>query len=212
MIERPLVERAIERTVADHRAEAEREIGRIVDATYRVMEREGTVEPKVRDILAEAGLATQAFYRHFASKDELLLLVLEDGRHRLAGYLGHRMTKAADPAGQVRAWVEGIVAQASDPAASARTRPFVVGFRRLAELHPDEQAASVAVLVDLLAAAIRAGTEAGAFAHGDARRLARYVYGVAISVMEEHVVNRTRPTRADTRELVDFCLRALRTL
>jgi AraC-like DNA-binding protein len=78
----PLVQRAINRSLSERYASAAGEVGRIIDATYRVFERTGTFDPRVREILSEAGLSTQAFYRHFASKDELLLVVLDDGRHR----------------------------------------------------------------------------------------------------------------------------------
>jgi hypothetical protein len=121
--DRPLVERAINRAIAEQYAQAAQEVDRIVDATYRVIEREGTVEPRIRDILQEAGLATQAFYRHFRSKDELLLVILDDGRRRLAQYLVHRMEKASGPVAEVRAWIEGMLAQAADPGAASRTSP-----------------------------------------------------------------------------------------
>ena len=34
----------------------------------------------MRDILREAKLSTPAFYRHFKSKDELFVMLLDDGR------------------------------------------------------------------------------------------------------------------------------------
>jgi AcrR family transcriptional regulator len=208
---RPLVERAINRGLADQYAQAADEVRRIIDATYRVIEREGAVEPRIRAILAEAGLATQAFYRHFASKDELLLVILDDGRRKLADYLVHRMDKAA-PRGavaRIRAWIEGILAQAADPAAAARTRPFISGLQRLAELYPEEQQASVDLLVDILRSAVQAAVDAGELPRIDVGRSAYHVYSVSVAVMEDHLLRGTTPARADTRELVGFCLRAL---
>ena len=71
--------RALERSVADRRAGYVQEAQRIVDATYRLIERTGGIDPSLRDVLAEAGLSTQAFYRLFRSKDELMLVLLDDG-------------------------------------------------------------------------------------------------------------------------------------
>ena len=71
----------------------------------------------------ESGLSTQAFYRHFRSKDELLVVLLDDGRRRIVDYLAHRMEKADEPAAQIRAYVEGVMAQATDREASARHPP-----------------------------------------------------------------------------------------
>ncbi len=211
--ERPLRERAINRALSDQYAQAADEVDRLVAATYRVIEREGSVEPKVRDILKESGLATQAFYRHFRSKDELLLVILDDGRRQLAEYLLHRMEKARGkgPLAEVRAWIEGLLAQAADRAAAARTRPFVVGHQRLVELFPTEQAASVAVLVGMLADAVRRAVEAGELpGEGlDVDRSASYVYRLTEGVMEDHILAGTEPSKADVAAVVTFSLRAL---
>ena len=102
-----LARRAVDRAVADRQSEYAREMQRILDATYRVIERTGAVDPSLRDVLRETGLSTQAFYRYFQSKDELLLLLLDDGRRRLLGYLEHRMQKEASPQGAVGAWIAG---------------------------------------------------------------------------------------------------------
>ena len=204
----PLVERASNRALAEQYAQAADEVERLVDATYRVIEREGTVEPKIRDILAEAGLATQAFYRHFASKDELLLVLLDDGRRRLAAYLVHQMEKASGPVDSVTAWIEGMLAQASDPDAASRTRPFISGLERLAELYPDEQQASIDLLVDLLAGPVEEGAADGVFAVEDAHRSATFVYHLSVAVMESHVLRGTTPG-PEGPALVRFCLRAL---
>ena len=149
-----LARRAVERSVADRQASYVKEIERIVDATYRVIAKTGSFDPPLRDILRESGLSTQAFYKHFRSKDELLLLLLDDGRRRLVGYLEHRMDKATTAEGRVKAWIEGVLAQAGQADAAARTRPFLANQDRLAEQFPAEQQASVDLLVTLLADAI----------------------------------------------------------
>ena len=49
------------------------EVRRLLDAGFEVMRRTGNVNPRVSEIVRDAGLSNQAFYRHFASKDELLV-------------------------------------------------------------------------------------------------------------------------------------------
>jgi AcrR family transcriptional regulator len=66
-------------------ATAEEEL--LIAATWTVAARIGSFEPSVRDILQEAGISTKAFYRHFRSKDELLLVALEAGSVTLAEYI-----------------------------------------------------------------------------------------------------------------------------
>src|SRR6266568_5963914 len=101
--------RAIERSTAERQATYVEEIRTLVEAAYRVIEKTGNFDPPLRDILKVPGLSTQAFYKHFRSKDELLLVLLDDGRRRLIGYLRHRMEKAPTPEGRVRAWIEGVL-------------------------------------------------------------------------------------------------------
>ena len=55
-------------------------------------------------ILAKAGVSKKTLYRHFRSKDELLVAVLDTGVQQLAGYLAHQMAKTGDPVAAVRAW------------------------------------------------------------------------------------------------------------
>jgi len=76
----------------------------------------------VAEIVKEAGLSNQAFYRHFASKDDLVAALIDAGARRLSSYLEHKMAAAGDPAAQVRAWIAGVLTQATDPAVAAPTR------------------------------------------------------------------------------------------
>ena len=92
-----LARRAVERSVADRHAEYTQEMRRIVEATYDLIERTGSLDPSLRDILAHTGLSTQAFYRLFRSKDELLLVLLDDGRRTLVDYLSARMATEPTP-------------------------------------------------------------------------------------------------------------------
>lgn len=208
--ERPLVRAAINRTMEDRYTAAADEIARIVEAAYRVIERTGDVDPKMRDILSEAGLSTQAFYRHFPSKDDLLLVLLDDGRRRLADYLGHQMEKATTPTTRIQAWITGVLAQAVDPAAAARTRPFLSNLGRLAEQHPDEQQASVETVVELLTAAIDDAVAAGAAHSTDARADALATYHLVTSAMQTHVLARTSPSKAEIAGYLSYVERALR--
>lgn len=202
----------VERAVSAQKAQAADEVTRIVDATYRVMAAQGSVEPRVRDILEEAGVSTQAFYRHFASKDELLLVIIDDGLRQLADYLEMRMARVASdgPEAEVRAWLLGMLAQAANPEASRRTRPFINGIRRLGDLHPAEQRGAIDRLVDILAGALQRGVEAGVFADGDVRQRAGYVYRLGVGVMEDHILEATTPVKAENEALIAFCLGALR--
>src|SRR6185295_16654653 len=113
-----------DRAVAERRAAYAAEARRLIDAAFVVMRREGSIDPGVRAIVQEAGLSNQAFYRHFSSKDALLLAVLADGQQQLVAYLGRRVASASSPDEQVQRWINGVMAQARDRDAAEATRPF----------------------------------------------------------------------------------------
>jgi len=173
-----------------------------------VIQTTGSLDPTLRDILRESRLSTQAFYKHFRSKDELLLLLLDDGRRRLLGYLKHRMDKATAPTAQIRAWIEGVLAQAANEDAAARTRPFLANRDRLAERFPAEQQASVDVLLDLLERAI-AGLRGKRDENRRVRRDAQAIYDVTFGALHTYLTHGTRPRQADIDHLVGFCLNAV---
>lgn len=196
-----VLSRVVDRSLAGRRDAYARDVERLVAAGLGVMRRTGEIDPPVRHIVTEAGLSNQAFYKHFRSKDELLLAILAGGRRDLVTYLERRMAAAAGPAGRVRAWVEGVLAQARNPKAAEATRPFAVNAARLAAEFPAEVAASASVLQAPLSAALG---EAGS---GDPDRDAEAIYVLAMGTMERHLVARTRPSDVEVAHLVEFATR-----
>ena len=203
-----LAKRAAERGVAERQVEYADEVRRIVDTTFQLIERTGNVNPSLRDVLAETGIATQAFYRYFRSKDELLLVLLDDGRRQLVGYLSHRMSRFEAIEEKIGAWVRGVLAQASDRQAASRTRPFVANEDRLNQLFPDEQQQSVELLTSLLAEALVADRGPKASDEDRARDLqsAQSIYDVTFAALRRHLTRGTAPSSAEVDRLVEFCL------
>src|ERR1700730_16401818 len=102
-----VVARVAQRAVALREADYAEEVRRLLDAGLEVMERCGTTSsPRVADIVQAAQLSNEAFYRHFASKEDLVAAIVEAGAERLASYLRHQMGKDRDPRTQVRVWIE----------------------------------------------------------------------------------------------------------
>jgi AcrR family transcriptional regulator len=203
---RSLEARRAERSVEERRAEYVAEIEGIVEAAYRVIERTGSVEPTMREILREAGISTPAFYRHFRSKDELFVALLGDGRRRFVATIERRMARETTGAGQVRAWIGAFLAQARDSAVAARTRPFLAGLDRLAEQYPDEQRASEQLVIDQLAAVLAASDD---LVSPDPQADATAIYHLAVGELANHLRHRTTPRPADVDRVVDFAMRAL---
>ncbi|MCU4183249.1 TetR/AcrR family transcriptional regulator [Acidiferrimicrobium sp. IK] len=118
-----MIDKATRRALARHQEAYSDEVRRLLDAGLEVMRRLGTTKsPRVADIIEGAGLSRDAFYRHFASKEDLVEAIVEAGTWRLVSYAEHRMQKATTPEGKIRAWIEAIMSQAVDPEVARSTR------------------------------------------------------------------------------------------
>jgi AcrR family transcriptional regulator len=197
------IERAVAaRTLEERAAVYADEVRRLVDAAYAVMRRTESLDPRVSDIIQAASLSNQAFYRHFRTKDELLVAVLEDGRRRLVETLERRMAKAPRGAGAVQAWVEGLLEQARNAEAAANTRPFAVNGARLAARYPAATASQREQVIAPLRAAV-------ADAGGDPVRDADAIYHLAMAATEDAIVRGETPSRDDVAHLVAFAQHGL---
>jgi AcrR family transcriptional regulator len=197
----PVEQALADRAVAERRDAYAAEARRCIDAALVVMQRTGAIDPSVRDVVREAGLSNQAFYRHFPSKDALLVAVLADGRRRLVSYVEHRLARADDPRVQVQRWIEALMQQAREPAAAEATRPFAINAPRLHDRFPAETAASREELVGTLRPAI--------VAMGGDDRDAELVHDLTMARMNDALVHRRTPDRKEVHHLVDFCLAAI---
>lgn len=188
-----LADQLVDRALSDRQESYAAEVRQLIDATYRVIAETGRFDPPVRAILAEAGLSNPAFYRHFRSKDELMLVMLDEGRRQLVEYLAHRTTGKRSRDARVEAWVRGVLAQAANPEAAQRTRPFVTEVSRLHDQFPEQQIASEQQLLAQLAELLE-----------DSAAWAPTVYTLVFAELERHLRTDTPPTRAAIDKLVAF--------
>lgn len=194
----PVEEQLADRTLSARRETYAAEVRTLIDAAFEVMRTTGDIDPPVRDIVKMAGLSNQAFYRHFASKDALLLAVLADGHAQLVEYLRTRTRAAAGAEAKVRVWIEGVMAQARNQHAADATRPFAINGARLADRFPDDLAAARRELVDTLAPAVHELGGRGAYAS--------FICELAIARMNDAIARRRRPHPDEVKALVSFCL------
>jgi len=206
----PPARRSVERALAARRAAYTEEVQRLVDASFELIRVEGRLDPRVSAIVERAGLSNQTFYRHFQSKDELLLAVLDDGIRQLSDYLRHRMETADSPVERIRRWIGGLCEQVLQPEAAAATRPFALSRSRLAELFPDEVGESELQLTALLRDAIDRAQAAGELPEADAERDAKLLYDLAMGWMQCRLSEGRPAQRADADHLIEFALCGLR--
>jgi len=190
------VRAAVDRALGRAQQEALDEIEQILDAAMRVVERTAPAEPRVADIVAEAGTSNQTFYRYFAGKNELLHAVMERGVVRTRSYLHHQMSKQTEPTGQVAAWVEGLLSPLTRPDG---TRPDVA----LSRLPVTRSLAGRAQLDDQLGELLIAPFSAAGRRRPDLD--ARVVQHAVIGTLARHVGAGTVPDEDECRHLIDFC-------
>jgi AcrR family transcriptional regulator len=193
------VSAAVGRALDERQRDATQEVERILAATVRLMEAAAPDPPRVSDIVAEAGSSNKAFYRYFSSKDELFLAVMERGVAIVVSYLEHQMAKESDPAGKIARWIEGVLAQVSDPHLMSQSRAAVAQMttganRRLAD---DEM---LRPLRDLLSEPV------SRLGGADPRRDADTVFACTVAMMRRYLGCGRAPERDDVDHLVHFCL------
>jgi AcrR family transcriptional regulator len=146
-----LAEKAAGRSTADLVAARTAEAQTLMDAGTAVMVRHGTARrATVAEIVRESGLSNQAFYRHFAGKDDLVAALVDAGARRLVGYLAHQMAAVDDPVDQLRAWIRGLLSQATDPKVAEPTRAIMWNRTTLAADQESEARAAESLVWSLL--------------------------------------------------------------
>ncbi|MGO9029358.1 MAG: TetR/AcrR family transcriptional regulator [Acidimicrobiales bacterium] len=201
------VARRIARQTLDRRSpDYTDEVRRLIDAGRTVMRRCGTdSRPRVADIVAEADLSNEGFYRYFASKDALVAAILDDGTERLLGYLAHQMAKESTAEGKVGRWVEGILSQAADEESAATTLAVLWNAATLGQTMAVSHTSTSARLATLLHQPLLD-------LHGvDPELDAELVGHAVVGRLNDLLWGRRKPTRAETDRVVSFCLAACTT-
>ena len=194
-------QRTVDRVLAPRYAIYLDEVNRFIAACVAVMKRTGDFSPRVKEVIDEAGLSNQAFYRHFTSKEELLLAVIDAGTRDLDAYLRRRMGAAAEPVGRIRAWVSGFAAQAISPEAAAATRPFMIPSARLADRFPDSVRANEEQLTASLIEALADALEAGAVRDDiDPVEDARFIYDLSKEWLQRQLTAPQLPAPSEARK------------
>jgi AcrR family transcriptional regulator len=180
------------------------EVRTLIAAAQSVMVRLGAAEaPRVADILAEAGMTNQAFYRHFRSRDDLIIAIYEHRLQQLSVDVAGRLSRARSPAGKVRAWITGVLAQVHDPELAQIWRAIVWNASQIPTGVSDVEQSGSRRLRDLLASTLEQGTSA------DREWDATAISTLVIALSTRSVADGYALRHADVDRTVRFCLRAV---
>jgi len=198
-------ERAVEARYSVYLEEAQR----LIRAGIEEIREKGNVAPRVADVVRRARLSNKAFYRHFRSKEELLLAVLEEGMQQRVADFEKRMAAASTARGRVEAWIEGMLVQATDPEEARAARPMYVYQARLAENLGDQLWETRERLCRPLVEALRAGVANGELPGIDPERDADAIQYLCLGWVNGHVLANTTPSTEEARAVAEFAMRGL---
>jgi AcrR family transcriptional regulator len=190
-------------------ARTEDERQRLIAAAWSILERTGFAGLKVQRVAAEAKLSTRSFYRHFADKDQLLIVLVDDEIDRAAAYLSRTVQRADGPVAAVSAWVSAVIGAAADPVRVDRARLFT---SLTPELRREHESIDVALraLWEPLRDVIRDGQRTGVFHGSRADCDAQLIHELAGARLRS-AIEAAEPGRVGKLidETIDFVLRAL---
>jgi len=133
----------------------------MLDAARRLISDKGG-DFTTQDLVAEAGVALQTFYRYFASKDELLLAVIGDAMTEACDRWSKAAADIPDPLDRLRSYVVAPLEQFDGDGHEAAGMRFIVSTHwRLHRIFPMELAEAEKPFVDLWRAELNAAVDAG---------------------------------------------------
>jgi AcrR family transcriptional regulator len=185
--------RALDRSLEEARARSVARMDRLVGAARDLANESGNAAFTVAQVADAAGCSLKGFYGCFASKDELLLALLEDDSRLGAALLSQQIEAAPSPRARLHAYVVGVFGMLAHPGAIGYAGVLVREHRRLSEEHPDELDAALASLVDLLVAEIRRADAAGAITATDPVRDAHATFTLVLSGVHDVTLGRAEP-------------------
>jgi TetR/AcrR family transcriptional regulator len=152
------VERAVERSAAVQRSRSRiaNQVRLMLDAARQLIAANGG-DFTTQDLVTEAGVALQTFYRYFASKDELLLAVIGDAMTEACGRWSATAEKLPDPMQRLRFYITAPLERLDGDG----MRFIVSTHWHLHRIFPIELAEAERPFVDLLHAQISAAVDDG---------------------------------------------------
>lgn len=187
----------------------DREVDRLVAAAHRLLRAKGADGVTVRDVLAEARLGTRAFYRHFASRDELVLTVFTEGARREAERLTAKMAKAAEPVEAVVAWIDGRLELAFDRRVAANLQYLSMEAQLRHRQAPAGLELASELMLAPLIASLEDGRARGHFRSVDPPADARSIHDVVWGVVERRWAGFPLRRRETRDRVLRFCLQAI---
>ncbi|GGV45241.1 TetR family transcriptional regulator [Actinomadura cremea] len=207
-------DRAADRSPAVQRSRTRsvQQVRGIVEAARRLIRAKGS-SFTTQELVKEAGVALQTFYRHFAGKDELLLAVFEEEIGAEAERTDAAARLLSDPVARlhflITSTLESLRDQGDDQGGEIGPRFITAEHWRLHQLFPDEMARINQPFADLIERNLREAAATGLLRPSDPAADAWLAMELVMSVYHHYAFATAQGSLEDIAEgLWTFCLAA----
>jgi AcrR family transcriptional regulator len=163
-----------------------------------------------QDLIKEADVALQTFYRHFGGKDQILLAVVAD---LIAGHcagLEQRTAELDDPVERLHVYITETLSTLAGETTSAGARFMTSQHWRLHQEYPLELAQATKPFADLVQRELEVARDAGLLAPRSPERDAWMINKLVMSIFHHYAFVDDDPDAATIAEDVwAFCLAAV---
>ena len=205
-----VLDRSMKRAEEAARARTTGPTTRIVNAAIQLASDSGSMSFTVQELVDRAGVALQTFYRHFGSKDALMLAVVEESVRAQRARMEQKASEASDPLDRLRIIVMTLFRTANRAVEGSLGSTIMKETRRLRDDYPDELATLIAPYLRLLQEAIVTADTAGLINSEDPERDAQLINELVSGAFTQATTGWRGPNSLDNEAYIwRFCLRAL---
>ncbi len=199
-------ERTVEHSLKDARQKAITRGGKFIRAANQLIRKTGKADFTVQDVVETSGMSLRSFYQYFATKDDLLLALVEEAVGDYVADIRARIEPETDPVEMLQLLVKTMFSAAD--LSSSSSRGMVLFSWHLADTRTEEFSAIFSPQVTMAAEILEAGVASGVFRNDiDVPVLAALVMHTVVSVMDMRILGvRMSPRFIDEDDLVRFCL------
>lgn len=186
----------------------DRERTHLVKAGTAVMRRNGFLSASITEILEEADISTRAFYRHFRSKDDLLIAVFREQADLTRARLVAAVERASTPIDKLVTWIDEILDMGYDPRRGRISRLFAS--HPVRSVFVDAGHEATARLYEPLHDVLAEGLAAGSFPTCQPEADAGSIHALTWRLFTDAMFDRAQLSRDDARaHVLRFALPAL---
>jgi AcrR family transcriptional regulator len=199
-------ERTVERSLKAARQRAISRGDKFISAAAELLRTTGKPDFTVQEVVDRSGMSLRSFYHHFATKDDLLLALVEETVRRYIDALRPDVDAADDPVDKLEILLRS--AFGSEDTDDAASRGLVLFHWHLADARTDEFVATLSPQVELIGEIVQLGVDTGAFRTDiSVPALATIVTNTLVSLLDMRVLGvQLTADKVTADDLVNWCV------